>query len=466
MLNENVFIGRKKELNELTKAYKSNNFESILIYGVRYVGKSRLVKESLNCINDNVVIIYFNVLIGTLATNIKILTNIIRRSFNNKYLTFYSLEQILEFIFEQSIRKKIFFVIDEFSFLLDLDIDIKSKLVTFIDKYINDSKLKLVLITSDTKIKKEVISSSSTLYNKCNHIIYLEPFDYYDSSLFYKNYSDEDKIITYLAFGGLALINNQIDPSLTPLQNIKNLIIARNTLLEFLIERITLKTKTLPYINYAISLIAQGITKRSDLISVLKKSGNDRNSYLLDKLEEMDIIEKFTPINNKSNKKKTYYSIKDNCLHFYYRYIYGTIWSYLRFEPDKFFQKLIKEDFYNAYLHNKLNEITKSFLNRKNLKNEINPPILESGTYLYEDKKNKANQLLNCVTKDQNGYVSYKYIVINDKVGIKEINEEETKLKDIKQDFYKLGFVSTKGFNEDIDRNKYNLFPLKDFYKD
>ena len=108
MLNENVFIGRKKELNELTKAYKSNNFESILIYGVRYVGKSRLVKESLNCINDNVVIIYFNVLIGTLATNIKILTNIIRRSFNNKYLTFYSLEQILEFIFEQSITKKFF----------------------------------------------------------------------------------------------------------------------------------------------------------------------------------------------------------------------------------------------------------------------------------------------------------------------------------------------------------------------
>ena len=53
-----------------------------------------------------------------------------------------------------------------------------------------------------------------------------------------------------------------------------------------------------------------------------------------------------------------------------------------------------------------------------------------------------------------------------DKIGKKVITEEEEQIKNLDINFYKLGFVSKNGFKNDFDKEKYNLFTLKDFYKD
>ena len=40
------FFGRKEELEILNKAYSNDNFESIIMYGRRRIGKSELIKKS------------------------------------------------------------------------------------------------------------------------------------------------------------------------------------------------------------------------------------------------------------------------------------------------------------------------------------------------------------------------------------------------------------------------------------
>ena len=274
------------------------------------------------------------------------------------------------------------------------------------------------------------------------------------------------KIKSLYIFGGLPFFNSLINNNLTALDNIKNLIISRNSILEFGVNSIYSETKNLPLLSQTISLIAKGKTKKSDIISTLKSKGNNRNEYLLEKIEDMDIVKRITPINDKSNNRKTFFVFEDNFLSFYYRYLYDPSYIELRENPNQFFEACIREDFYSSYIPKKFEEITKSFLHRKNIKGEISPIITEIGTYFYNDAKNKTNREFDCVTKDKNGYISYECKFTKDKIGKKVITEEEEQIKNLDINFYKLGFVSKNGFKNDFDKEKYNLFTLKDFYKD
>ena len=41
------FIGRKNELKRLREAYATDDYEGVLVYGRRHIGKSELIKQSL-----------------------------------------------------------------------------------------------------------------------------------------------------------------------------------------------------------------------------------------------------------------------------------------------------------------------------------------------------------------------------------------------------------------------------------
>ena len=50
-----MFIGREKELEELTEKINNDCFESILIYGRRRIGKTELIKEAIKSANSKVI---------------------------------------------------------------------------------------------------------------------------------------------------------------------------------------------------------------------------------------------------------------------------------------------------------------------------------------------------------------------------------------------------------------------------
>lgn len=45
-----MFIGREKELEELTEKINNDCFESILIYGRRRIGETELIKEAIKAL--------------------------------------------------------------------------------------------------------------------------------------------------------------------------------------------------------------------------------------------------------------------------------------------------------------------------------------------------------------------------------------------------------------------------------
>ena len=458
-----MFIGRKKELTELKEKINNNRFEAILLYGRRRIGKTELIKEATKSFDG--IYIYYECKRGLLIDNINGLNDEINRAlkFNLKFDTFKS---ALKFMFEHSKDKKILIAIDEFPFLVEQDASIVSDIRDLIDAYNMISKTKLIISGSFVQVMKGLNDGKSETYGRFTSIIPLETFDYFDSSKFYSNYTDEEKILTYSIFGGVAFFNRLIDETKSPIENVKKLVLEKNSILQLEVENTILsETNKIGLANSIVNLIGVGNTKYSDISNKLASSKNEKINpdYILKKLIDMEIIEKVSPINDSSNKKKTFYRFKDNLMEFYFRYIYRNKNANSFLAVDDFYNLFVEQDLLEKYLPYKFENISKEFLIRANKSHKISPLFYEIGTYFFNDAKNKINGQFDLVTKDKNGYISYECKYRNKPIDKSVINEEEYQIKASELDFYKLGFISKSGF-DDVDSNKYNLFSLKDFY--
>lgn len=460
-----MFIGREKEVKELKEAYASDCFEAVLIYGRRRIGKSEIIKESLK--DEKGCVIHFECSRTSLDDNLKELTKLTMEHLNLPDIRFPSFYAYLSFVFQRAREQKIILVIDEFSFLLENNLAIESDLARAIDLYKNDSKLKIVLCGSYVNLMEKMLEATSHCFGRFTHVLCIRPFNYYDSAKFYPNYTNEDKIIAYSVFGGVAYFNSLIDTAKSIFENIYDLIIRKDSILELeLTYMILMETSKISNLNLLIKSIADGYNKYTDIASILKQNKNSRPEYLLKKLIDMDIIETIVPINDKKNRKKTFYQFKDNLMDFYYRFVFGSRYSFLRDNPALFFEKTVKDNFFEKYLPAKFETISKEFLIRKNLLGEINPPFMDIGTYSFNDKTKKINRQFDLVTLDEKGYIAYECKYKTSPIDHRVVNEETRQTASLENmAFYKLGFISKSGFTDDIDRAKYNCFSLSDFYE-
>ena len=458
-----MFFGRTQEVQEIKTAIASPKFEAIMLYGRRRVGKTEIIKQSVK--DNDILTIHFECKKVSNSSNLYNLGLLVNNLLKFGNISYNDFDSLFDQVFRYSLNNKIIFIIDEFSFLLNEDFSIESSLAVVIDKYKNDSKLKLIISGSHLSVMTKMIEYNSHCYGRFNHVLVIRPFNYFDSTNFYPNYSNEDKIKMYSIFGGLPYFNSLINPYDTADNNIINLIVKKDSIIEHEInEMILSETNKVEYMNEIISLIGKDIYKYNDIVSIIKQKNGARPDYLLSKLIDMDIIEKVVPINDKENKKKVMYIFKDNLFDFYYRFIFNNFDTINRDNQKFYFDMFIKEKMNNDYIPRKFEKISKEFLILKNISGKINPIIEEIGGYSFNDRSNKQNREFDVVTKDRIGYISYECKYTNSLVDKRVIEEEEKQIKELDIKFYKLGFISKNGFSDDVDKTKYNCFTLDDFY--
>lgn len=459
-----MFFGREEEVKEIKEALNSDKFESILIYGRRRVGKSEIIKKTLEDYKNPIV--SFECKRTSSKVNLDNLVKLFMGIFSLNNLSFENYDEFFDYVFKFSCNNNFVLVIDEFSFLLDDDFSIESSLAIAIDKYKNDTKLKLIISGSYISLMEHMVEYGSHCYGRFNHILLIKPFDYLTSSLFYPNYKDEDKIKMYSVFGGIPYFNSLINPNLSSDENIIELIVKENSILEHEVtEMILSETNKIAQLNDLITIIGSGTTKYKDIVSKMNQIKGTRPDYLINKLIELNIIRKVTPINQKNNTKKMTYQFEDNLMHFYYKYLFNNPYSINRRNRKFFYENFIKEDLESNYIPHKFENVSKEFLLRMNFLNKLDNLILDIGEYSFDDRKNKINSEFDVVTLDKKGYVSYECKYTNSKISLKVIEEEENQVKNLDIEFYKLGFISKSGFEDNIDKSKYNCYTLSDFYK-
>lgn len=458
------FIGRIEELKKLSKIINSENFTAALIFGRCRVGKSELVKYSLK--ENKELKIYYECKEVSEKSNVQGLSDILSEELNLPQLKFEDIESILKYVFKLLITKKMILVLDEYSYLKKTINGIDSILQSLIDKYKDNSKLTLIILGSYVDIMKSLLLHSNPLYGRIDLTIELKPMDYYDSSLFYPNFSSEDKIKIYSVFGGIPYYNRLIDDSKSVKENIIELISSNGARLENEVSMyLNSEISKIVNANEVFEALSKGYCKYSDILSQSHVSSGPTLIDVLDKLIRMGVVVKISPINDSNNKKKFGYYISDNLSLFYYRYIFKYLSQMKIMNADSFYSKYIEQDFEQQYVPHVFETICMQYLIRKNKKGEINPIFEKIGKYYYDDPKEHANGEFDVVTQDEKGYVFYEAKFRKNPINASIIENEIKQVKSTGLNCYKYVFISKSGFqfenNENVDfidlDNLYNV---------
>ena len=311
---------------------------------------------------------------------------------------------------------------------------------------------------------KSLLEHSNPLYGRVDLSIDLKQMDYYESSLFYPDYSSEDKVRIYSVFGGIPYYNRLIDDSRSVKENIIELIASSGARLENEVSLyLNAEISKIVNANEVFEALARGFSKYSDILSQSHVSSGPTLVDVLEKLMKMEVVEKTSPINDSSNKKKISYRISDNLSLFYYRYIFKYASQLKIMDSEVFYKKYIEKDFEENYVPHQFENMAKQYLIKQNKSGKIEPVFEKIGKYYYDNPAEHKNGEFDVVTQDEFGYVFYEVKFKKTPITKAVIDEEISQVRATGLECHKYAFISSSGFNC-RKRKNLNLITLDDMY--
>ena len=461
---KDTFVGREGELAKLDRMYSSKKQNVVLIYGRRRVGKSELIKKFIQKYNTDA--IYYECKQTTELNNVSSLSTLISEKFSLPPLAFSGIEELLEFMFKQACEKKIILVLDEYPYLQKTVTGLDSILQSLIDRYLNQSQLKLIICGSFVETMKKLLLRHNPLYGRVSLVLNLKPMNYLESAKFYPSFSNEDKVRLYSVFGGIPYYNSLIDEELSVKENIMELLTLPGARLEDEVSMyLNAELSKITNANEVFEALTRGFTRFSDILSQSHITSSPTLAKVLEKLMLMDMVEKEAPINDSNNKKKTGYYISDNMSRFFYQYVFRYASQRRIMNPEVFYERYIEKDFEQTYVPKRFEDICKQFLILKNQQGDMAEPFEAIGKYYYDMPKEHKNGEFDVVTKDDRGYAFYEAKFRENPVTAAMIEEEIRQVNDTGLYCYQYGFFSRSGY-EECTRSDIVKYTLDDLYFD
>ena len=315
-----MFYCREEELRGMNRRYVRGQFECIVIYGRRRVGKTALINEF--CKDKPT--IYFSALNATAKENLEALSGAIQGYMHPESASaavYRSYEDALNAITALSREERLVFVIDEYPYLARAEASISSRLQHIIDHEWSKGKLYLILCGSSMSfMEKQVLGYESPLYGRRTAKFKIQALTYRETAEFCPQLSQADQALLYGVTGGIphyinqlavqedldaALMENLFDPSGYLFEEPENLL--KQELREPAVY------------NSLIAAIAGGASRLNEIATRAGLETGVCASYLK-VLMELEILKKETPITEKPGKK-TIYVLDDNFFRFWYRFV-------------------------------------------------------------------------------------------------------------------------------------------------
>ena len=365
-----MFYGREQQKKSILDLINKDEQMISLIYGRRRIGKSELIKQSLK--ETGVQSIYYECKQTAEQNNVDSIAEIIAETFDFPKPAFKDIEEVLNYLFKKAEDIPIVLVFDEYPYLRENVKGLDSIIQSIVDKYKDTSHMKFIICGSYVDSMKELLKKQNPLFGRIDLTIDLKPMDYYESALFYNDYSDEDKVRIYSVFGGIPYYNRLIDTKKSVKENIIELIAAPGARLENEVSMyLSSELSKMTNANEVFEALSKGFSKYKDILDQSNVSSGSTLIDILDKLINMDIVKKEAPINDENNKKKSRYSISDNFSLFYYKYIFRNMSRRNIMNSETFYNKYINDDFENEYVPKIFEDICKQYLIRQNKKGEL-----------------------------------------------------------------------------------------------
>ena len=458
-----MFYGREIERKKLCTMFQADGQMISLIYGRRRIGKSELIKQVLK--ETEIKSIYYECKQTTEQNNVDSLAELIGELFDFPKPAFENMEVLLQFLFQKAEKEQLILVLDEYPYLRENSKGLDSILQSVIDHYKDTSNMKLIVCGSYVDTMKALLEKQNPLYGRIDLTLNLKPMDYYESALFYSEFSDEDKVRLFSVFGGIPYYNRLIDSGKSVRDNIIDLIASPGARLENEVSMyLNSEISKITNANEVFEALAKGFSRYKDILDQSNVSSGPALIDILDKLMRMDVVAKEAPINDENNKKKSGYFISDNLSLFYYKYIFRNMSRLNIMDPDVFYDRYISDDFETKYVPKSFERICKQYLIRKNRKGLMDEIFEKIGKYYYDDPAEKKNGEFDIVTQDDRGYIFYEAKFRKDPVTESIVQNEIRQIEQTGLKCYKYGFFSRGGFTCEKEENRI-LIELSELYR-
>ena len=314
------FVNREEELARLYELYDSDEAELAVIFGRRRLGKTELVKKSLEGYDDAVV---YQAKQKTSTLQLQQFVDLASESYPGVTRIREDWESILGYLAEQDALV----VLDEFPYLVEQDESLPSVLQALFDHELDDSAATFVLVGSSISMMEEAaLLGNSPLYGRSSLKLDIRqlPFDaameFFDGA-----HTAEEQVILWGIFGGVPYYLEEVSPDATLAENVHRTVLSRHGTLHNepdYVLRMELREPT-RYFSI-LEAIAGGCTTRNEIAG---KTGIDYNqlSKYLGRLSRLRLVDQHVPITErKAGSKRSRYRIRDPFFRFWFRFVYGT----------------------------------------------------------------------------------------------------------------------------------------------
>ncbi len=391
-----MFIGRERELKKLNELYHVNGFQFPVIYGRRRVGKTTLINEFIKDKDA----IFFTGIESNSQQNLENLSRSIL-SFTDSALEntlFPSFQSALEYVFKLAENKRIILVIDEYPYIAKASKSLASTLQSLIDMNKDNSNLFLILCGSSMSfMENHVLAYKAPLYGRRTAQFKIQPFDFFESRNYFKNFSDLDMATVYGIVGGTPQYLLQMNDDLSLEENIKRCFLDTSSpLFEEPSNLLKQEVREPAIYNAIIAAIATGRTKLSEISSKVGEETSACAAYIRN-LISLGIIKKETPFAENSTKK-TIYKIDDNLFRFWYRFVPDNIASINRGLGNVVYKKIAP--LISDYMGAVFEDICMQYLWKLREQNKVKIEFTDLGRWWGNDPKNRCESEIDIMGTD------------------------------------------------------------------
>ncbi len=456
------FRGRISELSILQNKFDTEEFQMIVLYGRRRIGKTELMNEFMG--RQKCKAVSFTASEQSEKELLSIMTETVLASLTPELVgivNFPDFEKLFEFIGNKAVNERIIFFIDEYPYLARQCPYIHSVLQRVIDTSWKKTKLFFVLCGSLVAfMKDEVLAESAPLHGRTTMEFRLQPFDYLDTANFVPEYTPEEKAIVYGLTNGVAKYIEQFDISQSLKQNIiEEYFRFGGYFTEEQIKTIITNERQNPALyNSIVSAIATGHTKNGEIAAYV---GMDDITYPLKVLQKAEIIER-------KIAGGPYYMLNDSMLVFWFRYVNRAVSLINAGKGEKYYYDCV-DNHIHEFMGSVFEKMCKEYL-FKNAGDGIYPIVTEIDNYqktvIDEEGKQKQVEIdiLGKNGKDIRIIGECKFR--NEKVDKETFMEFMEKVRAIKAKKPLVCFFSLSGYTEYVKENAGDvlLVTIEDMY--
>ena len=339
-----MFYCREKEIRTMNQRFDKGNFECIVIYGRRRVGKTALINEFCK----GTPAIYFSALNASAQENLEALSKAIYLYKNPGEVNapvYQNYENALDAVTEIAKERRVVFVIDEYPYLAKSERSISSRLQHVIDHIWQNSRLFLILCGSSMSFMEyQVLGYESPLYGRRTAQFKVQALTYREVTAFHQGLCVEDQALLYGITGGVPHYINKLEVEGDLDEAVKeNLLNTSSYLFEEPENLLKQELREPAIYNSVISAIAGGASHANEIATKVGVESGICAKYLR-VLLELGILKKETPIMEKAGKK-TIYIIDDNFFRFWYRFVPGNMSAISAGRMEQIYERAIRPYF-------------------------------------------------------------------------------------------------------------------------